>query len=110
MELHIRSHPQVLDAGAATAVEAVHLPLPGGTTPLSAPRSTPRVGSLLEALRRVRALRPRRWHIRHRWEITGGDDAHQLAFSCTTCGRTRRSLQRAARPTPAPDVELRRMR
>ena len=109
MELHIRSHPQLLDAAASTVVEAVYYPPPGGPT-LSIPISTPRARSPFEALRRVRALHPRRWHLRHRWEITGGDDAHQLAFSCTACGRTRRSLQRAAVPTPAPDVELRRMR
>ena len=108
MELPIRSHPQLLDA-SVTVVEAAYLP-PGGPTPLSIPLSTPRARSPFEALRRLRALSLRRWHLRHRWEITGGDDAHQLAFSCTACGRTRRSFHRAAVPTPAPDVELRRMR
>lgn len=102
MTIPIRSHPQLLDASVSTVVGAVHLTPPAGPAP--------RTRSHLEVTRRVRLLRPRHWHLRHRWEITAGDDAHQLALSCTRCGRVRRSLQRTAVPIWASDLELRRMR
>lgn len=88
-----------------------HLTSPARLIDVTPPSVTaPRLPAAVVSRRHAWAARIRPWHLRHRWEVTGGDDAHQLAFTCAVCARTRRSAGQGLVRVPTSDAELRRMR
>lgn len=118
MKLRIRTTPRagLLDTSTVRAPEAPPTPSPAGPGSRLVPSQRPATPAerIAEApiASPVTAPEPRpRRHLRHRWEITGGDDGRHLTSTCQVCGRTR-SLARATRDAGVLDysVELRRMR
>lgn len=120
MRLHIRANPrhQLLDDASTTgAIETKPPAAPAGPGSLLVPEqrtaTSPQTGGAPAARERapeVPEQRPRR-HLRHRWEITGGDDGQHLISTCQVCGRTK-SMAAPARNHGVVDyaAELRRLR
>lgn len=118
MKLRIRNHPsaELLDESTLRAPEAPPTTSPAGPGSRLVPSQRPATPA--ERVAEVPAPpvpeaggTRRRRHLRHRWEITGGDDGRHLISTCQVCGGTR-SLAGAVRDGQVLDysVELRRMR
>jgi len=117
MKLRIRTTPHagLLDTSTLRAPEVPPTSSPAGPGSRLVPSQRPAAPA--ERLPQVTTPEPavpapqRKRHLRHRWEITGGDDGRHLVSTCQVCGRTR-SLARATRDAGVLDysVELRRMR
>ena len=117
MKLRNRSNPsaELLDASTLRAPEAPPSTSPAGPGSRLVPSqrpATPRERIPDVAAPPVPAAETRRRrHLRHRWEITGGDDGRHLISTCQVCGRTR-SLAGATSDGRVLDysAELRRLR
>jgi hypothetical protein len=116
MKLRIRTTPRagLLDTSTLRAPETPPTSSPAGPGSRLVPSQRPATpAERIEAPASSPAVPEprRRRHLRHRWELTGGDDGRHLMSTCQVCGRTR-SLARATRDAGVLDyqVEMRRMR